>query len=257
MAKPTPQDAAKRLVILKYQVVYSATLPPKAYIQQLFSQWSVKDRQEFTNTYKTKSKELVTSMKSNNLWSAMTKEEKDFIQSIPPNHQHQSHLNAMWCKESAAALIWALGMIDEFPPFDEESDHELLQKVPYQDLESFFSGASLLPAEKIEHQRNIAEFWHWRSRTRELIEKNEPLSLGMGYTSFDQIVRDVAKEAFRRGDFHEIIDDDFPAKGKAYRDLTDEEWSDVRSITIERHKALNWLCGYAEGNRWERTRTDT
>jgi len=26
---------------------------------------------------------------------------------------------------------------------------------------------------------------------------------------------------------------------------------------MERHKALNWLCGFAPGNRWDETPTDT
>ena len=53
------------------------------------------------------------------------------------------------------------------------------------------------------------------------------------------------------------IADDFPAKGKAYRDLTAEEWSELRSITAERHYALNWLCGRAPKNKWDETPTDT
>ncbi|MBN1318702.1 MAG: DUF4272 domain-containing protein [Anaerolineales bacterium] len=257
MAKPTAQDAAKRLVILKYQVVYSMTLPPREYIQDLYSKWSRTDRQELTKTYKTKSKELVSSMMCNQLWNVMTRDERNFIWSIPPNHNHQSHLNAMWSMESAVALMWALGMIDEFPPFDEQTKTDLLQQVPYLDLGAFFNAATLLPGEQIEHQRDLAELWHWRSRTRELIERNETLPKDSGYSSFDQIVRDVARQAFKQGDFVEIFDDDFPVRGKAYRDLSDEEWSEVRSIAVERHKALNWLCGVAEGNRWDRTRTDT
>lgn len=54
-----------------------------------------------------------------------------------------------------------------------------------------------------------------------------------------------------------VVDRDFAAQGKAYRDLTDDEWSEVQSISIERHLALNWVCGYAPNNRWEETRTDT
>jgi hypothetical protein len=31
----------------------------------------------------------------------------------------------------------------------------------------------------------------------------------------------------------------------------------VSSATIERHFALNWLRGYAPGNEWDETPTDT
>ncbi len=79
----------------------------------------------------------------------------------------------------------------------------------------------------------------------------------LGFHSFEQIVQEVAKEAHKQGEVPQIRDDDFLAKGKAYRDLTDDEWSEVRSITMERHYALNWICGYAKGNQWDKTPTDT
>ena len=47
------------------------------------------------------------------------------------------------------------------------------------------------------------------------------------------------------------------SEAASYRDLTDEEWSSIRSIAFERHFALNWLCGYAPDNRWDETPTDT
>jgi hypothetical protein len=53
------------------------------------------------------------------------------------------------------------------------------------------------------------------------------------------------------------IEEDFPAKGKADRGLSAQESSEVRSITFERHFALNWLCGYSPGNEWDQTPTDT
>jgi len=53
------------------------------------------------------------------------------------------------------------------------------------------------------------------------------------------------------------IDEDFPAFGRAYRDLSSDEWAAVKSIAMERHFALNWLCGYAPENGWDDTPTDT
>lgn len=53
------------------------------------------------------------------------------------------------------------------------------------------------------------------------------------------------------------IDGDFPAFGRAYSSISPEEWSIATSIAMERHKALNWLCGFAPGNRWDETPTDT
>ena len=54
-----------------------------------------------------------------------------------------------------------------------------------------------------------------------------------------------------------MIRDDFAVKGKSYAELSPEEWSEVQSISIERHRALNWLCGYSPHNDWDTTPTDT
>ena len=67
----------------------------------------------------------------------------------------------------------------------------------------------------------------------------------------------AAGKVARKGDLTQCIEEDFPAKGKAYRSLTPEEWQEVNSIAVERHLAFNWLCGYAPGNRWDETPTDT
>ena len=122
--------------------------------------------------------------------------------------------------------------------------------------------ARLLPAEAIDALRSTAELWHWRSRTRQLIEEGPPLQpppemLSIGMRTYDDIVRMAAESAAKDGTIAETKDGDFVALGKPYRSLTADEWSTVRSITIERHFALNWLCGYAPGNRWDETPTDT
>jgi hypothetical protein len=31
----------------------------------------------------------------------------------------------------------------------------------------------------------------------------------------------------------------------------------VKSVAVERHFTLNWLCGYAPGNEWDDTPTGT
>ena len=74
--------------------------------------------------------------------------------------------------------------------------------------------------------------------------------------SLGDIVRMAAQNAAADGLF-EAIDGDFPAFGRPYAQLTADEWFQVTSIAMERHRALNWLCGYAPGNKWEETPTDT
>lgn len=257
MAKPSSQDISKRLLILKYVVVQALALPPQDLLKDLFSQLSKDEQREFINGFAERAKQVVSSLKSYKLWNFMTKEEQEFIQSIPPKTKFQQHLNAMWSLESAAVLMWALGLITDFPSFDNQSDPEILKQIPHEDISKFINDSRLLSDSNIERKRSLAELWHWRSRTRQLVaEKRVPPS-NLGIDSFEQIIQQVANEARKQGDLSEVIGNDFLANGKSYRDLSDDEWSEVSSITIERHRALNWLCGYAKGNLWDKTPTDT
>ncbi len=73
----------------------------------------------------------------------------------------------------------------------------------------------------------------------------------------DDVVKMAAHLAAEKGDIPAVIGNDFPVFGRSYRDITSEEFAVVTSIAMERHKALNWLCGYAPRNRWDETPTDT
>ena len=48
----------------------------------------------------------------------------------------------------------------------------------------------------------------------------------------------TAEIAAKDGDIPSSIGADFPVRGKPYRDLDPDEWSQVRSITFERHFSL-------------------
>jgi hypothetical protein len=48
---------------------------------------------------------------------------------------------------------------------------------------------------------------------------------------------------------------DFRAYGKVYRHLAPEQHAEALSIALERHHALNWLCG--EGTSWDDVPLDT
>ena len=66
-----------------------------------------------------------------------------------------------------------------------------------------------------------------------------------------------ATAAQERGDIAQVFEGDFPAFGKPYHRATSDEYSILTSIAMERHRAFNWLCGMAPGNRWHETPTDT
>ena len=68
-------------------------------------------------------------------------------------------------------------------------------------------------------------------------------------------MRQSAQLPFDESEIPAPIDGDYPAFGKAYRDLDEIEYSTATSITTERHFALNWVCGYSDD--WDKTPTDT
>jgi hypothetical protein len=164
--------------------------------------------------------------------------------------------------ESAQVLLWALGMVPHLPPYDTQANHDLLKQIPAGDIPGFISSARLRKDSEIDRARDDAELWHWRSRTRQLTEDGEEFpaneqSRAAGFNTYDDIVRFTARKLADEGRIRACIEDDFPAYAKAYRNLSEDEWSEVRSVTMERHFALNWLCGYAPENEWDETPTGT
>jgi hypothetical protein len=155
-----------------------------------------------------------------------------------------------WRAEAVHVLAWALRERPGLPPYDRQVDLRRLREFATGDLDEFVAGARLRPRREIEHARDLAELWHWRSRTRELEESGDDSE------NWQDIVRMTVELSKQRGDFRPIRQD-FPAFRRAYRELNSEQWAQVSSITRERHFALNWLCGYAPRNRWEDTPTDT
>jgi hypothetical protein len=173
--------------------------------------------------------------------------ERELIERHPSTWTRQEVMDATWLREAIGALLWALWECGELPGFDREFDE--VDPVPMlESTERFVRRAVLRPAEEIDRARAAAELWHWRARKAKRLRAAEGNDL-------DAVVRDVAAHAYEHGDIAEPIDGDFPAFGKAFRDLTDDEYASASSIAVERHLALNWVCGYSDD--WDGTPTDT
>ena len=78
-----------------------------------------------------------------------------------------------------------------------------------------------------------------------------------GLSSLDGVVRTTARLLKAAGTVDEIVNDDFAARGKPYRELAQEDVSELLGIASERHKALNWLCGLAPDKNWAAVPTET
>ena len=192
----------------------------------------------------------------------LTRDETEFLAATLDTMTEQQHRDNQWRLEALQVLAWALGHFITIPPYDVQSDDQILKMWPPIGFERDISKTRLISSDRIIHAREIAELWHWRSRTRRLIDSGAkwPEALSRpeeGFTSYEAVARMAARAALDRGDLPRLIEDDFVAFGKPYRDLNAEQYSLVTSIARERHFALNWLCGYAPGNHWDKTPTDT
>jgi hypothetical protein len=126
-------------------------------------------------------REMEASLRSGDLWSRVSKSEREIIRK-PAEMTHQTMVDISWTAESEECLLWALSLIDGIPLWDTQADVGHLKKLPEGTIAELMTSAELRPAEEISEQREIAELWHWRSRTRKLQEGSSPVELPDGLT---------------------------------------------------------------------------
>jgi hypothetical protein len=202
--------------------------------------------------------ELATQL---NIWIAdegliasQSTREKPLVSKALGSWSRQELIDSAWRANSLGVILWALSRFDELPPWDTQfTPQETIKPLNlFAPIGPFLERAVLRPESEIEPMRELAELWHWRSRTRRLQEEGFQPEDGI---SLEDKVRTAAAKAFRDGDIPKPIGGDFPVFGKAYADLSTEECSQTSSIAIERLYALNWLCGYAAD--WDAVPTDS
>jgi len=247
---------ARRTAIIKLQFVYVSGIPSTDTIECIATRLTADDISRFRKSLDDRQREVMDQLRSSGLWEYTSPNERRIFESAVGEMTTRQIVDTSWRAETLCCLVWALGLTDKLPHFDKTTDSEsIVSLIQTGDLTRFCHYARLRAAHEIEAAREVAELWHWRSRTRQLQENgyqpppNQP--------ALDSIVCSVAKRMVNDRILPPAIDGDFPAFGRAYRDLSESEWSTTRSITLERHFALNWLCGYAPGNNWDETPTNT
>lgn len=162
----------------------------------------------------------------------------------------------IWRTEALAALLWALGKLSNMPPYTERVDSRaVFDVIPIMEPTKDFKRSVKLRSRKvIEAERHAAEFWHWRARTEMLRRQGFVPPEG---DTFEACIRRAAETAVEEGIVPKIVAGDVPARGKSYGKLTDAQYADAHSVAMERHFALNWLCGYSDRGDWDETTTGT
>lgn len=195
-------------------------------------------------------------LKNNDIYSYLSPKEK-FALDLPIGTWNQSiFINSSWRAESLAVLLWATGILDELPAYDTEVDrHKILVLVKdFSSIDIIQNVAKFKDIADITKQRDIAELWHWRANTTRIIN-SKSLPAGFDLKKMDEICTITSMKAYESGEIPTPIDNDFPAFGKAYKNLNDDEFNTCLSISMERHFGFNWLCG--ESSSWDDTPTNT
>jgi hypothetical protein len=155
-------------------------------------------------------------------------------------------VDAVWRGEALGTLLWALQLL-ELPAYDQPFDAEQVAATALDE-------ADLRDGEEIELERDSAKLWHWRARTTGL-QAAGALELPERYSTFDQLIAATAMRGYEQGLLPAPMRGDFRAYGKVYRHLAPEQHAEAHSIAVERHHALNWLCG--AGATWDDVPLDT
>ena len=166
---------------------------------------------------------------------------------LPAASDDPAVVDAVWRGEALGTLLWAL-QLAELPGYDRAFDPEEMAQTELDDAE-------LRDAEDLELERDAARLWHWRARTTELQLAGGEIELPERFETFDQLIAATAMRGFEEGLLPAPIRGDFRAYGKVYRQLTPEQHAEAHSIALERHHALNWLCG--AGETWDDVPLDT
>jgi hypothetical protein len=196
------------------------------------------------------------------LSDALMREEREFMHLGLSGASRARACGFSWQIEAAACIAWALRLLPRLWPMDEQFDG----KLDFQGLAAPEGGlvenASFRPIEEIQAAAERVKLWHWRARQLQLERQGytwppanaTPEQIGdlqsKGLGSLDGVVRATARLAKSTGTLQEILDEDFIARGKPFRELTEEELSELAGVASERHKALNWLLGLAPDNNW-------
>ena len=249
-------------MVLKYVVIHSYSSLSTKFLKQSAEHWSDSEKNDFERKLEKDMDTDVASMRSFGLWDFASKKERDFLSSSGSQISSTSQLNGQWRMEAATILMWALKFIDTFPETDVQSSPELLKQVEVRRLGLLSPRPSLRSHDEISKMRDIIELWHWRVNTSRLVKDNfdfkpaESLK-SAGINTLDDIITMTARSAYSKGEISNVIDDDLAFRGQAFRNLGESDFNEAASIIIERHYALNWLCGFAPKNNWDETPTDT
>jgi hypothetical protein len=188
---------------------------------------------------------MIAFLKTTGLEESMSEEEHRAFEVPLGEWKDEIYNDASWRVESLGVVAWALGLLPRLPPFDEPFGDELADVLDIDNWEELVENANLRPASDIDRLRDIASLWNWRAQVGTPPYESEDDELE---------IAEEAKNAHAVGLIGQLIGGDFPVRGRAYREISEDVLEELGSIALERHYALNWLCGFGED--WDSVPTD-
>ena len=177
---------------------------------------------------------------------SLGEELRSALDRVPDESDDPTVVDSIWRGEALGTLLWAVQLV-ELPPYDTAFEAEEVAGVDV-------NGAELREGDEIELECESARLWHWRARTAGL-QASGSLELPAHYATFDQLIAATAMRGYEQGLLPAPMRGDFRAYGTVYRRLAAEQQQEAHSIALERHHALNWLCG--AGSSWDDVPLDT
>ena len=189
--------------------------------------------------------ELKSWLDSSGIFPHLSVKEKMLMASIPGLWDEKKIIEYSWRSEALGVLLWALEIEENILPYDTRFDNpDSLDKIPLmKDPSDFIKNSKLRDRKLIGKTRFTAQMWQWRAKAS-LMQKEARTRLPVG-SDFPQMIKTTAERAFAMKNIPLLIDGDFPAKGKPYRDLDNEDLAILGAIARERFSALNWLSSYS------------
>lgn len=193
-------------------------------------------------------------MRGEGVWEHTSAIERYLFEQPVGSWTQQECVVASWRNEALCMLLWSLGLVNSAPPYDREWQiGAAMDQVPLgEDPRTFVEQAKLRPAWELHQARDAAELWHWRGNTERIRRGEVKLEVE---ADVDDAIAMTTRTMVSTGMLTNLIDNDFPAYGRAYRDLSPDQFSFALSVALERHYAMNWVCAY--GSDWDDVPVDT
>jgi len=133
---------------------------------EIMASWSSSDREELFEQCRQRQTQVTQALKEAGVWAATSSSERTFMLAPPDQVKPKALRDVSWSMESAECLLWALDYVERLPQYDTQSDVEHLKRLPSDGIGLLIRNATLRDARLISRARDVAELWHWRSRTR-------------------------------------------------------------------------------------------